>query len=73
MNVEMRPIDSIRPYENNPRQNDAAVDAVVASGRAMAAHLLEAAAADVEYRDGAFRVVGTDRSIGLFGVARAAA
>jgi hypothetical protein len=27
MQVEMRPITSIRPYENNPRQNDAAVDA----------------------------------------------
>ena len=31
MNIEMRPIDSIRPYENNPRINDAAVDAVAAS------------------------------------------
>jgi ParB-like chromosome segregation protein Spo0J len=31
MNIEMRPISSIRPYENNPRQNDAAVDAVAAS------------------------------------------
>ena len=39
----------------------------------MAAHLLEAAVADIEYRDGAFRVVGTDRSIGIFDVARAAA
>jgi len=39
----------------------------------MAAQLLEAAAADVTYRDGAFGVVGTDRSIGLFEVARRAA
>jgi ParB-like chromosome segregation protein Spo0J len=31
MLVEMRPIGSIRPYENNPRHNDAAVDAVAAS------------------------------------------
>ena len=31
MNVENRPINSIRPYENNPRVNDAAVDAVAAS------------------------------------------
>jgi DNA modification methylase len=31
MHVEMRPITSIRPYENNPRLNDAAVDAVAAS------------------------------------------
>jgi carbon-monoxide dehydrogenase large subunit len=50
-----------------------ASDAVVAAGRAMAAHLLEAAAVDVAYREGAFRVVGSDRSIGLFDVARAAA
>jgi DNA modification methylase len=34
MHVEMRPIESIRPYENNPRINDAAVDAVVASIKA---------------------------------------
>jgi len=47
--------------------------AVVALGRAMAAHLMEAAAGDIDYRDGAFRVVGSDRSIGIFDVARAAA
>ncbi len=34
MEVEMRPIGSIKPYENNPRTNDAAVDAVAASVRA---------------------------------------
>ena len=34
MNVDMRPIGSIRPYENNPRINDAAVDAVAASIKA---------------------------------------
>jgi carbon-monoxide dehydrogenase large subunit len=50
-----------------------AVDAVVAKGATMSAHLLEAAAEDIQYRDGAFRVVGTDRSIDLFDVARAAA
>jgi len=33
MHVEMRPIDSIKPYENNPRDNDAGVDAVAASLR----------------------------------------
>jgi DNA modification methylase len=33
MHVEMRPIASIKPYENNPRLNDAAVDAVAASIR----------------------------------------
>src|SRR6516225_4131797 len=31
MQVEMRPITSIRPYENNPRLNDEAVDAVAKS------------------------------------------
>jgi DNA modification methylase len=31
MLVEMRAITSIRPYDHNPRHNDAAVDAVVAS------------------------------------------
>jgi carbon-monoxide dehydrogenase large subunit len=50
-----------------------ASDAVIAAGRPMAAHLLEAAPADIEYRHGAFRVVGTDRAIGLFAVAGAAA
>src|SRR5260370_27398141 len=33
MLVEMRPLGSIRPYENNPRRNDAAVEAVAASIR----------------------------------------
>lgn len=50
-----------------------AIDRVIASGTRMAAHLLEAAGADVAYRAGAFAVVGTDRAIGLFDVARAAA
>ena len=30
MHIEIRPITDIRPYEDNPRQNDAAVDAVAA-------------------------------------------
>src|SRR5450759_1382813 len=34
MHVEMCLIESIRPYANNPRLNDAAVDAVAASLRA---------------------------------------
>jgi len=33
MEVEMRPIGSIKPYENNPRVNDAGVEAVAASIR----------------------------------------
>ena len=58
------------------RAGSAAVEAsdlLVAAGKPMAAHLLEAGAPDIEYRDGAFGVVGTDRSIGIFEVARAAA
>jgi hypothetical protein len=31
MEVEERPVNSIRPYEKNPRLNDAAVDAVASS------------------------------------------
>jgi ParB-like chromosome segregation protein Spo0J len=33
MNIEDRPIGSIRPYHKNPRINDQAVDAVAASIR----------------------------------------
>jgi DNA modification methylase len=33
MKIEMRPMDSIRPYPGNPRVNDSAIDAVVASIR----------------------------------------
>ncbi len=33
MQVELRPLASIRPYDNNPRHNDEAVDAVAASIR----------------------------------------
>ena len=50
-----------------------ASDALVARGKAMAAHLLEAASADIRYADGVFRVVGTDQAVSLFDVARAAA
>ncbi len=30
--VELRPIEAIKPYPGNPRVNDDAVDAVAASG-----------------------------------------
>jgi len=39
-----------------------AMDKVIAKGRKIAAHLLEAAEADVEFKDGKFSVAGTDRS-----------
>ena len=50
-----------------------AADLMIERGKAMAAHLIEAAADDIVYADGAFRVVGTDRAVDLFEVARAAA
>ncbi len=39
-----------------------AADKVVEKGRKIAAHLLEASEADIEFKDGAFTVKGTDRS-----------
>jgi carbon-monoxide dehydrogenase large subunit len=39
-----------------------AMDKVIAKGRKIAAHLLEASEADVEFKDGNFTVAGTDRS-----------
>ncbi len=47
-------------------------DLVIALGGQMAAHLLETSISDIEYRNGAFQVSGTDRRVGLFDVARAA-
>jgi len=46
-----------------------AMDKVIAKGRKIAAHLLEAAEADVEFKDGKFTVAGTDRSKTLGDVA----
>jgi carbon-monoxide dehydrogenase large subunit len=45
------------------------VDAMLAKGKVIAARVLEAAEADIEYRDGHFEVMGTDRRIGLFELA----
>lgn len=50
-----------------------ASDQIIDKGRRIAGHLLEAAAADIRFRDGRFTVAGTDRSVGLFEAARAAA
>jgi aerobic carbon-monoxide dehydrogenase large subunit len=44
---------------------------VIDKGKRLAAHLLEAAEADIEFADGKFTVVGTDRDISLIQVARA--
>src|SRR5205814_1248612 len=38
-----------------------AVDKIVAKGKKIAAHLMEAAEADIEFKDGAFVVRGTDK------------
>ena len=45
------------------------VEALLSKGKAIAANVLETAETDIEYRDGRFGVVGTDRSITLFDLA----
>jgi aerobic carbon-monoxide dehydrogenase large subunit len=47
-------------------------EAVIEKGKKAASHLLEASEADIQFRNGAFEVVGTDRRIGLFETARRA-
>jgi carbon-monoxide dehydrogenase large subunit len=42
---------------------------MLAKGKTIAATVLEAADTDIEYRDGRFSVVGTDRTISLFDLA----
>ncbi len=42
-----------------------AMDKVIAKGRKIAAHMLEAAVDDVEFKDGKFTVAGTDRVEGV--------
>ena len=45
---------------------------IIAKGKQIAAHLLEAAESDVEFDAGRFRVAGTDRGVSFQDVARAA-
>jgi carbon-monoxide dehydrogenase large subunit len=45
---------------------------IIKKGKRIAAHLLEAAANDIEFRDGSFAVVGTDRKVSFQAVAGAA-
>ena len=45
------------------------VEALLNKGKTIAATVLETAEADIEYRDGRFGVVGTDRSVTLFDLA----
>jgi carbon-monoxide dehydrogenase large subunit len=49
----------------------AAADAIIEKAMPMAARLLEAAEADIEFEKGMFRVAGTDRELSMSEVARA--
>ncbi len=49
------------------------IDVLVEKGRRIAARLLEAAEADIVYRDGHFAVTGTDKRLSLFALAEHAA
>jgi carbon-monoxide dehydrogenase large subunit len=50
----------------------AAADDLIANGRKLAAHLMEADESDIEFADGKYRIAGTDRTMGLIEVAKAA-
>jgi carbon-monoxide dehydrogenase large subunit len=47
-----------------------AADGIIEKAKPMAAIMMEASAGDIEFKDGAFRIVGTDRSMKLTDVAR---
>ncbi len=49
-----------------------AADKLIAKGKKIAAHLLEAAEADIAFDDGSFTIPGTDRAVAIEAVARAA-
>ena len=46
-----------------------ALDKVIAKGKKVAAHVLEAAEGDIEFKDGKFSVAGTDKALGFGDVA----
>ncbi|MFN3146055.1 MAG: xanthine dehydrogenase family protein molybdopterin-binding subunit [Paracoccaceae bacterium] len=46
-----------------------ATDKIIAKAKKIAAHMLEASDADIEFKDGKFSVAGTDRSVGFGEVA----
>jgi len=48
-------------------------DGIIEKGMRIAEHLLESAAADIEFKHGHFAVKGTNHAVGLFEVAKAAA
>jgi carbon-monoxide dehydrogenase large subunit len=47
-------------------------DKIIAKGKQIAASAMEASAADIDYADGLFKIVGTDRTMSLFDIAKAA-
>ena len=47
-----------------------ACDEAIEKGKQGAAHLMEAGAGDIQFQDGSYRVVGTDRNIGILEVAK---
>ena len=49
-----------------------ASDIIIEKGKRIASHILEASETDIEFVDGVFSVVGTDRDIDIFSVAHAA-
>jgi carbon-monoxide dehydrogenase large subunit len=49
-----------------------AADKLISKGKRIAAHILEAAEADIAFADGDFAIAGTDRKVTLDAVARAA-
>ncbi len=49
----------------------AAADGIIAKAKPMAGAILEAAVDDIEFKDGLFKVVGTDKAIPLTAVAKA--
>jgi carbon-monoxide dehydrogenase large subunit len=50
-----------------------ATDDIIEKGKKIAAHVLEASAADIEFVAGSFTIKGTDRRLGIFDAAKAAA
>src|SRR5690606_22874434 len=49
-----------------------ASERVIEKGKTIAAHMLEAAEADIEFADGVFSVAGTDRTVSIQEVAKTA-
>src|SRR5262249_10509230 len=45
---------------------------IIAKGKKLAAHLLEASEGDMEFKDGRFFIAGTDRALGIHEIGKAA-